>query len=109
MSTQEDWPNGFCAACKQIKTPEGHDPCIANLPGVLFACCGHGNTFGYIKFTDGRCLEFNPLEVDIDIPSVIVDDVPIFQLGGSRRFSFIKKKVFMNRMYTNVVSRKQKD
>jgi len=31
-----------CQLCRQGRTPEGHDPCIANTPGVLFACCGHG-------------------------------------------------------------------
>ncbi len=32
----------LCLACGQYRTPEGHDPCIANLPGVDSACCGHG-------------------------------------------------------------------
>jgi hypothetical protein len=34
--------------CHQLRTPEGHDPCIANLPGVIEACCGHGVCPGYI-------------------------------------------------------------
>ena len=25
----------------------GHDPCIENLPGVYFACCGHGGGGGF--------------------------------------------------------------
>lgn len=32
----------------------GHDPCIANLPGVRNACCGHGRDDPYIEFEDGR-------------------------------------------------------
>lgn len=88
-----NWINGKCAACKQFRTPEGHDPCIANLPGVLFACCGHGNTDGYIKFEDGRCLRFQPKEVSLDLPTVKYNDVPVFQLGGARVFDFEKKKV----------------
>lgn len=28
-------------------TPAGHDPCIADLPGVYFACCGHGGEAGF--------------------------------------------------------------
>ena len=35
----------------------GHDPCIANLPGVKYACCGHGVRTGYVKFTDGRTID----------------------------------------------------
>lgn len=33
---------------------DGHDPCIANLPGVRNACCGHGVDDPYIEFNDGR-------------------------------------------------------
>jgi hypothetical protein len=35
---------------------EGHDPCIARLPGVKFACCGHGVRPGYVAFHGGRVL-----------------------------------------------------
>lgn len=31
----------------------GQDPCIANLPGVRRACCGHGNREGEIFFVNG--------------------------------------------------------
>lgn len=33
---------------------DGHDPCIASLPGVRNACCGHGIDEAYIEFDDGR-------------------------------------------------------
>lgn len=39
-----------CKACGLRRTAEGHDPCIANLPGVQFACCGHGVHHGYVVF-----------------------------------------------------------
>ena len=43
-----------CAKCGVLPTVEGHDACIANLPGVAYACCGHGDTSRcYIKFEDG--------------------------------------------------------
>lgn len=58
---------GLCKLCKELRTPEGHDPCIANLPGVLYACCGHGLESGYIKFNDGRVLRFHPICVDLEI------------------------------------------
>lgn len=45
-----------CPKCGIKQTAEGHDPCIALLPGVDFACCGHGVTRGYIKFTNGVVL-----------------------------------------------------
>jgi len=31
-----------CSKCKKEKPISGHDPCIQKLPGVRFACCGHG-------------------------------------------------------------------
>jgi len=43
-----------CPKCG--KNPDdygGHDPCIANLPGVNRACCGHGVHKGEIFFENG--------------------------------------------------------
>lgn len=48
------WP---CRACGAMEpTPEGHDPCIASLPGVEFACCGHGRGPGYVAFSNGTVI-----------------------------------------------------
>ena len=46
-----------CARCGQPPTERGDDPCIANLPGVAYACCGHGGV-GYVAFGDGRRVGF---------------------------------------------------
>ena len=56
-----------CKRCGRKPTKEGHDACLKNLPGVKFACCGHGEQPGYIMFTDGRVLrgEFK-MEVEDD-------------------------------------------
>lgn len=51
-----DVPERPCAKCGKLPTPEGHDACIANLPGVKFACCGHGKGDGYIAFEDNRVI-----------------------------------------------------
>lgn len=53
-----------CIKCGKYSTEEGHDSCIANLPGVKNACCGHGVTQGYLHFEDGRILRFENLEVE---------------------------------------------
>lgn len=43
-----------CVHCGKMPSPGGHDACIANLPGVDFACCGHGGIErGYISFKNG--------------------------------------------------------
>jgi len=51
-----------CVLCHKLATSDGHDPCIANLPGVNHACCGHGVERGYVKFSNDVCLrgEFDP-------------------------------------------------
>ncbi len=47
------WESRPCGYCKLPKTSEGHDGCIANLPDVMSACCGHGETSeAYIQFVD---------------------------------------------------------
>lgn len=47
-----------CTRCGRL--PEnGHDACIASLPGVRSACCGHGKGEGFIHFNDGRLIRGN--------------------------------------------------
>lgn len=53
----------ICPMCGLRKTKDGHDPCIPNLPGVKFACCGHGIRSGYIYFENGCIIDFIPIEV----------------------------------------------
>lgn len=45
--------DGKCLKCGLERTKEGHDPCIANLPGVTNACCGHGTHQAYVLFENG--------------------------------------------------------
>ncbi len=55
-----------CLGCN-VQIKGGQDPCIANLPGVYQACCGHGleqsaegdRPNGYAAFKDGRCIRFS--------------------------------------------------
>jgi len=42
-----------CVRCGNMPTKDGHDSCIANLPGIKNACCGHGVRDGYLQFEDG--------------------------------------------------------
>ncbi len=46
-----------CGQCGEHRTPEGHDPCIGTLPGVMNACCGHGNAKeAYVQIDSSRDL-----------------------------------------------------
>ena len=64
-----------CAVCKKSKTKDGHDPCIANLPGVRNACCGHGEPDrGYIQFENGLCIYFD-MEYIVDWTTYVDDGV----------------------------------
>lgn len=51
---EDHWPCGKCGASGP--TEAGHDPCIANLPGVVHACCGHGYGHAYAMFKDGTII-----------------------------------------------------
>lgn len=31
-----------CKRCGSLPTPEGHDACLGEIPGLIAACCGHG-------------------------------------------------------------------
>lgn len=46
-----------CGHCGRTETKEGHDACLNTLPGVMNACCGHGDEeASYIQFLDGHSI-----------------------------------------------------
>lgn len=55
-----------CPKCNKLPTPEGHDACLGTLPGVKFACCGHGVHHGYIYFENEVVIRFPESNVDED-------------------------------------------
>lgn len=42
-----------CAKCGQYPIGDGEDYCLHHLGNVINACCGHGNSKGYIQFDNG--------------------------------------------------------
>jgi hypothetical protein len=58
-----------CLGCNAKCDNGSHDPCIANLPETLNACCGHGldrtpvsnQWTGYVALDDGRTFRFSGL------------------------------------------------
>ena len=57
-----------CEFCGRKSTSEGHDPCLGTLPGLMNACCGHGQTAeAYIQFMDGFCVRGEDALVIINI------------------------------------------
>ena len=50
----ETWRARPCGHCGRHSTPDDHDACLGTLPGVLNACCGHGEIgSAYLQFSDG--------------------------------------------------------
>lgn len=46
-----------CEYCRKDNTIEGHDACLGTLPGLMNACCGHGNVSeAFVQFLDGFCV-----------------------------------------------------
>ena len=37
-----------CIKCGKMPTKEGHDSCLSCIPGIRFACCGHGKENPYL-------------------------------------------------------------
>ena len=70
MSEPHQWEEGWvCPICKQSRGPDGHDPCIPNLPGVRYACCGHGGkgmNEGYLYFENGVRIGFVATSITYD-------------------------------------------
>jgi hypothetical protein len=46
-------PTRPCPKCGLRPTEEGHDGCLGTLPGVRWACCGHGVEGAYLVWNDG--------------------------------------------------------
>lgn len=56
-STVDTWESRPCGHCGRDNTSEGYDACLGTLPGVMNACCGHGEVKGaYVHFDDGSCI-----------------------------------------------------
>lgn len=67
--------------CHQTRKADGFDPCIPNLPGVKYGCCGHGGkgmNEGYLYFENGVRIGFITTSVsyDDDRPRINVDLSP---------------------------------
>lgn len=50
-------PQRPCGHCNKPETPNEHDPCIADLPYLQNACCGHGDpSRAYVQFLNGSTI-----------------------------------------------------
>lgn len=50
-------PDRPCGYCGLANTSEGHDGCLGTLPGVINACCGHGQVSdAWVVLEDGTRL-----------------------------------------------------
>ncbi len=68
LVTQETIKAKPCIKCNLPPTTDGHDACIANLPGVEYACCGHGiEDYDYVKLFDGRRLRLEEYYKEFNI------------------------------------------
>ena len=60
-----------CFRCGRLAN-RGQDHCIANLPAVDFACCGHGVGDGYVSFAGPRAvIRFGPEKTGGQIRRVV--------------------------------------
>lgn len=45
-----------CGHCGKDFTKEGHDGCLGTLPGIMNACCGHGEDKAYVQLLNGNAI-----------------------------------------------------
>lgn len=46
-----------CGFWQKPADKNGHDSCLGVLPGVMNACCGHGNiSEAYVQFNEDNCI-----------------------------------------------------
>jgi len=58
LSVAETHSERPCGNCGKPYTKEGYDACLGKLPGVMNACCGHGNiNEAYVQFLDGKVID----------------------------------------------------
>jgi len=48
-----------CPKCGRLPLKTGEDACLGHLPGVKFACCGHGKTTGYLVFENDAIIKLD--------------------------------------------------
>lgn len=66
--TTTTWEQRPCGHCGLYNTPEGHDGCLGTLPGVMNACCGHGQTKdAYVQFMDGFSIHGDDGKIILDV------------------------------------------
>lgn len=62
-TVDSDRPCGYCGG---KETPEGHDKCLGTLPGLMNACCGHGQPEeAYVQFLDATVINGNSAKIII--------------------------------------------
>ena len=53
--TIETYKTRACGHCLKPNRADDHDSCLGELPGVINACCGHGNkSEAYVQYSDER-------------------------------------------------------
>ena len=82
-----------CRLCGMVRLPEGEDPCLGHLPGVAYACCGHGLERGYILFENDVCVRFDLSEVrhlsPVFYTSMILEDTgEVVEIGDREEPKF---------------------
>lgn len=72
----------LCVACGRLKDPDGPDPCMGMLPGVSFACCGHGcKRMAYVAYANGATLRHDEALARLRVSGADIPDVEVGEAG----------------------------
>ncbi len=74
-STVKTHKDRTCGYCNLPNREDEHDACIANLPGVMNACCGHGDAdSAYIMYDSKKIVRGGEALLKMHLARVQVDD-----------------------------------
>ena len=101
----QDHAADLCLHRGELRTILFHDPCIANIPDVLAACCGHGQSgtdvyvYGGFGYLDGPGAALKMKELGGRPPAAAFADLGAAELDGGS----VSASLGLNLTYREVV------
>jgi hypothetical protein len=85
-----------CGHCEAKQTKEGHDACLGELPGLMNACCGHGDGDPSIQFYDRFIITGKDAKKIINILKKYKRESNLTEKQKQKVCKFIGKKIKKN-------------
>jgi hypothetical protein len=88
-----DNPFRECGHCRKENRRDGHDSCLGELPGLMNACCGHGDNEPSIQFYDRSIITGKDAKKIIDVLKKYQGISPLNEKLAEKVCRYIGKKL----------------